>query len=196
MKRAGFCLLFVCFVCFVFGMPKFASADSASDIQSQIDANNQQITSLEADIAEDQQQLTALGTEKSTLQSTISSLTLSQKQIATQIQITQNKIASANLQIQQLTLSIGDKETAIAADQDAISDALRSVDEGEQTPLITGLISANSLSDAWQSADEDAQFNQALMNNISDLNTARTKLATNRDSVTKRRRFSCLLKRN
>ncbi len=181
MKRIGLSLLFACFI---FVVPRFARADAASDIQSQINANNQQIASLEADIAEDQQQLTALGSEKNTLQSTISSLTLSQKQLATQIQITQNKIASANLQIQQLTLSIGDKETAIAADQDAISDALRSIDEGEQTPLIVGLISADSLNDAWQAADEDAQFNRALGNNINDLLNARTVLSNNRDQVT------------
>ncbi|MGD0328173.1 MAG: peptidoglycan DD-metalloendopeptidase family protein [Minisyncoccia bacterium] len=169
----------------VLGVPRFVFADAASDIQSKINANNQQINSLETDIAADQKQLDNLGAQKNTLQSTIDSLTLSQKQLATQIQVTQNKIVSANLQIQQLTLSIGDKETSIAADQNAIGKALQSVAEGEQMPLITGLISANSLTDAWQITDEAMQFNRALSNNIDDLRAARNELATNRDDVTK-----------
>ena len=124
MKRIGLCLFFACLV---FGVPRYTHADATADIQSQIDANNQVINSLQATIASYQKQLDALGTEKSTLQSTISALTLSQKQLATQIQVTQSKITSANLQIQQLTSSIGDKETNIAADQDAISDAFEAL---------------------------------------------------------------------
>ena len=144
MKRIGLLLIF--FISLHFSCAQiYVYADATSNIQSQIDANNQQINSLRSGNCRIPKTTKALGTEKNTLQSTISSLTLSQKQLATQIQMTQNKIASANLQIQQLTLSIGDKETAISADQDAISKALRNVDEGEQTPLIIGLISSNSL---------------------------------------------------
>ena len=164
-------------------LPTTAYADAASDIQAKINANNQQLKALEAEIAEDQRQLNALGAKKSTLQSTISSLTLSQKQLATQIQATQNKIASANLQIQQLSLSIGDKEESIDADQAAIAKALQDVAAGERTPLIIGLVSANSLSEAWQIADEIIQFNRALTDNINDLRAARTTLANNRDQV-------------
>jgi peptidoglycan hydrolase CwlO-like protein len=185
MKQNGlFAIFFASCVAFSFCVPQRTYADT-STIQSQIDANDQQISSLESEIAEYQKQLNTLGAEKNTLQSTISSLTISQKQLAAQIQITQNKITSANSQIQQLTLSIGDKETAISADQDAISKALRSVDEGEQTPLITGLLSSQSLDEAWQVTDEAVQFNRALMSDISDLQNTRTELSTNRDSVTK-----------
>jgi len=162
-----------------------AHAQSAADLQAQIDARNQQISAIEADIAAFQSQLNALGAKKNTLQSTISSLTLSQKQLASQIQLTQSKIAQANLQIQQLTHSIGDKESSIAADRDAISKALRAVAEGEGTPLITSLISSDTLGSAWHLADEMAQFNRALSNNINDLRAARTALASNRDEVTK-----------
>ncbi|MCX6786729.1 MAG: peptidoglycan DD-metalloendopeptidase family protein [Candidatus Kaiserbacteria bacterium] len=181
MKHIG---LFIFFVCIVLGVPRFAYADAASDIQSKIEANNRQLDSLKADIAAFQDQLNALGTKKNTLQSTISSLTLSQKQLATQIQVTQNKIASANLQIQQLTLSIGNKETSIIENQDAISKALRSIAENEQTPLITELISSDSLGEAWQETDKAIQFNRALSNNIDNLRTVRTVLTIDRDAVT------------
>lgn len=186
MTRIGYHFFFflILFALSVLGIPRFVFADATSDIQSKIDANNQQINSLEADIAAFQKQLDAIGEKKNTLQSTVDSLTLSQKQLASQIQVTQNKIASANLQIQQLSLSIGDKETSIATDQSAIVKALNGIYEGEQPSLIIELISSNSLDDAWQSVDEFMQFNRALQKNISDLHDARTALATNRDQVT------------
>ena len=165
--------------------PRFAFADAASDIQSQIDANNQQLGALKAEIVEYQKQLDVLGAQKNTLQSTISSLTLSQKQLATQIKVTQNKIVSANLKIKELTLSIGDKEATIAADRDAIAKALRTIAEDERAPFITYLISSRSFGEAWQMTDQAILFNRALGNDISNLRAVRTKLAMNRDEVTK-----------
>ncbi|MFI5260332.1 MAG: murein hydrolase activator EnvC family protein [Candidatus Paceibacteria bacterium] len=185
MKRLGLLLFFFVLVAgAALGVhPRLAGADAASDIQSQIDANQQQVAAIKADIAAFQQQLDILGAKKDTLQSTISSLSISQKQLAAQIRLTQNNITAANLQIQQLTLSIGDKETAIAADQLAITKQLQTVSETEQIPFVVTIISADSLSSAWQLTDQAIQFNQALANNIHDLNDAKKTLADSRDKV-------------
>ena len=184
MTRYGFPLFFfVLCAGLVLGTPRLALADAASDIQAQIDTNNQQLESLKAEIAAYQTQLNALGTQKNTLQSTVNSLALSQKQLATQIKVTQNKIASANLKIQELSLSIGNKEASISADQEAIAKALRGVAQDEQKPLIAELISSHTLGDAWQATDQAIQFNKALGSDISNLRTARADLAANRDAV-------------
>lgn len=171
------------FIASTFSAPELAYADTASELQAQIDANNQQLEALKAEIAKYQKQLDAVGAKKNTLQSTISSLALSQKQLATQIQVTQNKIASANLQIQQLTLSIGDKEARIAIDQQVVSKQLRRMTEREQVPLIATLISSESFSNAWQTVDQAVQFNKALAENIERLRSVRTQLATNREEI-------------
>lgn len=167
----------------LFSAPGVTSADTTSDLQAQINANNQQLEALKAEIASYQKQLDTVSAKKNTLQSTISALAISQKQLATQIQVTNNKIASANLQIRQLTLSIGDQEEKIKIDQSAISKQLRSVTESEQVPLIATLISSDSLAGAWQSIDQAVQFNQALAENINDLRAIRTELASNREQV-------------
>ena len=180
MTRFGFFF----FLFFLLCAPSFAFADATSDIQAQINANNQQLEALKAEIVAFQEQLNTLGTKKNTLQSTISSLTLSQQHLATQIKVTQNKIASANLQIKQLTLSIGDKEESIATNQNAIAKALQGIAEGERTSLVAQLISAHSLTDAWQTADEAIQFNRALADDIHDLRAVRVELSTNRDEIT------------
>ncbi len=179
MNRWFFALLLTAY-CF---LPTVSYAQSASNIQAQIDIQSQKINALRTEIERDQQQLDVLGTKKSTLQSTISTLTLSQKQLVAQIQITQAKIASANLQIQQLSFSIGDKESSIATDQIAIRKALRIIAEGDQRSLITQLVSADTLGDAWQITDHARQFNRALGSDIDHLQATRTVLATNRDQV-------------
>ena len=179
MDRRFFALLLFAF-CF---LSATAYAQSASDLQTKIDAQSTQINALKAEIAQYQQQLNDLGTKKNTLQSTISTLTITQKQLSAQIQITEAKIASANLQIQQLTLSIGDKESSIESDQAAVAKALRSIAEGERESLITELVSADTLGEAWQIADQALQFNRALGADIIHLQTTRTTLATNRDQV-------------
>ena len=160
-----------------------ALAQSASDLQSQIDQHNSQISQLEADIAQYQTQLDALGKQKNTLQGAISQLTLSQKQLAAQIAITQNKIAAATLQITQLTNQIGDKQETIAADQSAIARALRDAAESEDTPVIQQLFSADNLTQVWQIADQTLQFDQALENDVKDLQLAQATLSSNRDEV-------------
>lgn len=185
MTRTGlffFASIFVVFA--VLTTPRHTFADAASDIQAQIDANKQQLASLEAEITAFQKQLDALGKKKNTLQSTIASLTLSQQQLSAQIKVTQNKIASANLKIQELSLSIGDKEASISANHEAIAKALRTIAEDENISLVTQLISADSLGDAWKSVDHTVLFNRALSENINRLRVAREELATNRDQVT------------
>lgn len=186
MKHFGSFVLFILFsVGCVLGTPSYARADSTSDIQSKIDANKQQIDALEAEIAAFQKELDVLGAKKNTLQSTISSLTLSQKQLAAQIKVTQNKIASANLRIRQLSSSITDKEASIAANQTVIGKELRRIAESEQASLVTKIISTDSLGDAWRETDQAIQFNKALDDEIKDLRTVREALGADRDEVTK-----------
>ena len=180
----------------VLGAPLPVFADTASDLQAQIDANRQQLDALEAEIATYQKQLDVLGSKKNTLQSAISSLTLSQKKLASEIKVTQNKIASTNLTIKELTLSIGDKETTIAADQHATAKALRSIAEDEDAFLIIQLISSHSLGEAWETVDQAILFNRALGDNITDLRAARTALAVNRDQVTDTKATLVALQKN
>lgn len=167
----------------VLGYPRFAAAETASDIQAKIDANSQQIDAIKAEIAAFQKQLNELGTKKNTLQSTISSLTISQKQLASQIKLTENKIASANLQIKQLSLSIGDKEESIAEDKNAISAQLRSMTQNEDVSFVAKIIAADSLSEAWKETDQAIQFNEALVDNINTLRAVREALGVDRDKV-------------
>lgn len=193
MKHFGFSLFFIfCLVGFFLDSARFAHAiegasgtDEVSELQVKIDANQQQIDAINAEIAALQKELDVIGTKKNTLQSTINTLTLSQKQLAAQIKLTKNKITTANLQIQKLTTSIGDKESSISTDRDAIARQLRTIRDNEEISMITRLISAKSFGNTWKVTDQAIQFNESLARNIDGLRAARATLATNRDQVSK-----------
>jgi len=163
--------------------PTFARAQSVDSLTAQINAHNQQITDLEAEIKQYQAQLDTLGQQKNTLKSTVSSLTISQKQLSAQISITQNKISSANLQLAELTNEISDKESTIAADQAAIAKALRAVAQVDAAPMLERVIAADGFATAWQAADQSTQFNRALDADIQNLSNAKVALGQNRDAV-------------
>lgn len=156
-----------------------AHAQSASDLQAQIDAHNAQIAALDAEIAQYQAEVDQLGKQKQTLQSTVNSLAAQQKQLNAQISVTQAKIGSANLQLQKLSLSIGSAQDEIEADNVAIGKALRDVAESDQAPLIQQLFATDSLGAAWNAADQALQLNTALSGNIEQLKSAKVVLATN-----------------
>lgn len=165
------------------GFTRVTHADSSSDIQAQIDAHNQQIAALNADIAKYQAQLDTLGKQKSTLQSTISTLTVSQQKISTSLKVTQNQIGSANLKISQLSLAIGDKQSSIVTDRAAVALSLRQMSQGEDDTFVEQLFAADTIADAWRARDEAVQFNLALQGHVLDLAEAKAALAANRDQV-------------
>src|SRR3989344_309939 len=166
-----------------FGSAAETQAQSASEIQQKINDHSRQIEALQAEIAGYQKQVDALGKQKDTLQSAIDSLALSQKQLAAQISVTQNKIGSANLELQQLGVAIGDKEATIKIDREAIAKALREIARGEREPLIERMVGAESLAGAWQAAEAATQFNRALGEDITELRAVREQLAEDRDAV-------------
>lgn len=176
----------VFFLCLALGSlaaPARARADAASDLQAQIAAHNAQIAVLETQITQYQAQLDAATKQKSTLQSTVNALALAQKQLASQISVTQNKIAAATLTIQKLSLSIADKETTVADNRNAIASTLREAAQDEALPLLARLVSNDSFAQAWRTADALAQLDHALGEDIARLTAARDALAENRDAV-------------
>ncbi len=158
-------------------------AQSAADLQNQINTHNAQIKALNDEIAKYQKELNALAGQKNTLQSTINTLTVQQKQLASKIQVTQSNIAFANKEIDRLSLSIGDKEESIRNNQEAIGSALRDIAENENSTLFADLIASQDISEAWRAADAAIQFNRALGQQINTLRDAKVVLADNRDKV-------------
>lgn len=175
--------VYICAILIFIISNNIAFAGTVSDIQAQINENNRQLEALRAEIASFQNQLDILGTRRSTLQSTIRSLTLSQEKLDREIRVTQNRIASANLKIRELGSKIHDKEKAIVDNKHAIARVIRGIADSGRISLVAKIISANSLGEAWMAADHAAQFNRAIAEEIYNLRTIRAELTIDRDSV-------------
>ena len=105
-------------------------ADTASDLQAQIDSQNTAIAALDAEIAGYQDQLTAIGANKNTLESAIKTLTVTANNLKANIALTQKKIDANNLKIQQLGDSIVQTQASMEDLQAAVAKSIR--DENEQ----------------------------------------------------------------
>jgi murein DD-endopeptidase MepM/ murein hydrolase activator NlpD len=170
---------------FFFGFT-FAHADTTADtsaVQAQIDAHNQQINSLEAEIAGYQKQLTTLGSQKQTLQSSLKSIDVNRQKTSAQITVIQNQIAAATLALQQLGGQITAKQAEINLDKQALSASIRQIANSDENSFLPTLLASDNFVDVWNTVDSQVQLNEALQNHVQDLASATTQLADQQNQV-------------
>lgn len=168
-----------------------ASASSSAALQSQIDANEAEISQLNQEIASYQQQIQQAGADKKTLQAAINSLDLQRNKIQTQVALTQRQITTTQLQIQQLNGQITNTESAISADQSALAEYLILLQKDEAQPLIMQVLSSNDLSSAWSDVNATLQMQEAVTNAMATLRNQKETLASSKTaSQTKQQALS------
>lgn len=160
-------------------------ADTASDIQIKINARNADIQALEKEIAGYQVQINDLGDQANTLSRTIKSLDLTQKKLQANIQLTENKIANKNLQIQELSNEIIGKEETIVDNDRIISYSLSLVQQSEDKSIVEMILSSNSISNAWNSLQELGTIQGNLVERIKELRQLKANLETNKRATEK-----------
>ncbi len=179
MLRAIVVTALLCIVC----VPVPAKAQSAAELESQIKERNNQIRLLEEEIVQYQKQVDALGKQRSTLQTAIDSLSISQKQLSARISVTENKIEATNLELRGLESDIVDTEKTIERSASAVAEAFRQAAQEGNKPFVTQVFAANSLAEAWQAIDALGQFNTSLKEHINELAAAKTLLAANHEAT-------------
>jgi murein DD-endopeptidase MepM/ murein hydrolase activator NlpD len=168
-------------------LPSLASAQTASDIQKQIDDNNAQISQLDTEIAQYQTQLDATTQQKNTLQNTVNQLALQSKQLTAKITVTKSQINTTQLQIQQLAAGIATKQSTIDDEESGLAQSLRTLDATEQVPLSITLLSAGNISDAWQDIDAIASIQSAVQTDIVQLAADKQSLTTTKTAAEAKR---------
>lgn len=155
-------------------------AETAEELRAKIEAQNQKLAQLEKEIAGYQQELVSVGKQKQTLQQTVTTLDLSRKKIATDIQVTENKIDTTDLEIQELGYSISDKETSIDTNTQVLRRAVRQIQTEEDQSLIERLLSETSFSEMWEQVDALSQFQMALNDHVAELRDLKINLEVNK----------------
>jgi peptidoglycan hydrolase CwlO-like protein len=141
-----------------------STAVSTSSLQSELDANDQQIASLNQQIAQYQAALQQVGANKKTLQAAINSLDLQRSKVQAQVALTQDQINTTKIQIQQLGGEITNTQQTIGSDQTALGAYLESLQKEEDQPLIVQMLSAGGVVQAWSDINQTLQIQDGIQN--------------------------------
>lgn len=173
---------------------KYASAQTAADLQNKISDRNNAISQLEDQIKEYQKQIDALGGQADTLKSTLAKLDLTRQTLNASIQVTEDKITAANLTIDKLTLDIGSKQENITEDQQVIAQGLRQINESDIRSILQNLLSGEKLSDVWNDVEALKDLHAKVDQRIEDLKNAKADLETNKQAADKEKQALVALK--
>lgn len=158
-------------------LPALAHAQTASELQQQINEHNAQIAALDKEIAQYQIQLDAVGSKKKTLQNTLSQLDLLIKKATASINSTKKKISTTQLEIQQLAKGIARKQTSIDTGSAGLMESLRRLNETEVQPLVIRVLSSEDISAAWVDVDAAQTLQSAIREQIAELATEKQSLS-------------------
>lgn len=162
----------------------FVHAQTASDLQSKIDARNAQIKQLEDEINQYNIEVVNAESQAKTLQNTLKTLDLSNKKITTDIGLTNTKISKANLTITQLGDQITDTQAQIATNTKAVIAALQNVRQLEDVGLLELVLSHTNFSDVWTDIDSVNQIENTIREKSKELATLKTNMETERLTLT------------
>jgi len=157
--------LFILASCFL--IPKNSHADLASDLRQQINDHNNTISQLEAEIKQYQTELDKTSTQAQSLSNAISILNTNDKKLAAELNVTNQRITSTNLQIQELQLQIVGKKNDIALNRLALAENIRSISKSDDQSIIINLIKYSSLSEVWNAMEADNQFISKVKDHVS-----------------------------
>ena len=163
--------------------PSLSRADTASDLQAQIDSQNAAISALDKEIAGYQDQLTAIGANKNTLTNAIKTLTVTANNLKANIALTQKKITANNLQIQSLGDSIVKTQASMEDLQAAVAKSIRDENEQETNTLGDIIATQSNFADIWQQASQEATFRDDLHDKVVQLASTKTALESTQAQV-------------
>lgn len=158
-------------------------ADTVEQIRDQITEINRERAKIDEEIKGYEKQLQTIAGSKQTLQSAIQTLDVSRTKTAAQIKSIQQKIASANLRLNELALEINDKEASIALDQAALAASLRAIDDEDDFSIVERLVGSEDFSEAWRSVDRLAALNETLRAHADALTEAKIALSDQHEAV-------------
>lgn len=162
-------------------------AESVDELKSKISDRNEAITKLEQEIKQYQTDIEALGKEKDSLSNTVKSLDISKKKLEADTKITENKIASKNLEIKELSFQIGDKSDRIVDARRVISRSFFDINQMNSASTIESLLGKSTFSDFWKDTDELVTLQTNMQDKIKELEDLKSNLEENKKLTEKKK---------
>ena len=177
------------------GHPLALYADAQSDLQDQIDSQNQKIADIQKEIVQLQTQLDSTSKQKQTLQSTVAELDLSIKKVSASISLTQSQISRTDLQIRQLSGSIATTTTKIGNERAGIAQTLRDLQAHDGESPAVELLGGQTLSSFFDEVATLGTLRDELGNRVDDLTSLKTMLVSNKNAAQDKRNQLAAYKR-
>lgn len=171
-------------------------ADTASDIQAQIDAQNLQIQELKNDIARTQLQLDTIGKQKQTLQGAVQELTLNIQKITKSITLTETQIQQKDLEITKLAGNILNTVSTIGSSREEVGGTLRLLASSDREPVLLEFLAGGTISSFFDEAVALGAVRSGLEGRIHELSVLKSGLESNKNTAEGKRKELAALKAN
>lgn len=160
-------------------------AQTADELKNLIESRASQIERLEKEIAGYQKEIDTLSSQSASLSSTIKSLQLTRKKLESNINLTQDKIASKNYEIQRLDSQINNKEENIDDNKRIINKTFLSINELNDQSLPELILGNRSISEALEAFEQLSMIQNGLKEKIEKLNEDKSNLENNKKASEK-----------
>ena len=148
-------------VVFLLVMPLMSSAATIDELRARISERNNAIADLEKEIAAYQEKLLTAGAEKQTLQAKVNELENTRKKLAAELKVTENRIATASLSIEELGLAIIQKEADIMSRRKEIAGAIRQINQSESNTFVETALKGK-FSELWNDLEAMSQLKASI----------------------------------
>jgi murein DD-endopeptidase MepM/ murein hydrolase activator NlpD len=149
--------------------PLITAAETAADIQRQIDAQNVQLAAVNKEIAQYEKQLAATSAKKTTLQKKLNEIIIQLKKTALSITATKNKLVTTQLELQKLSNTITDTQSKISTNKAGLGETIRLMHIADNVPLATQVLGSGKISDVWKEIDAAYMIQDAIRSHVETL---------------------------
>ena len=128
-----------------------------------------------------------VGNEKKTLESAVNTLDISRKKVSTDITLTQQKISSTDLTIEELESQITEKERRVTNNKSALSETLRTLNNVESDTLVETILTYENLSELWDHVETLERFQGAMNDDLEELTALKAELESRKNETEQKR---------
>jgi murein DD-endopeptidase MepM/ murein hydrolase activator NlpD len=184
--------LFSILIIFIFANTTLAG--TVEDIKQKIDITTQSRAAIQKEIDAYQKQLKDIGTQATTLQNAIKTLTATGNKISASIRLNKNRINTAELEIQKLALEIKNKEKDIKSNSDVIYELIREINTGDQASVVENMLEHKSLSEFWNDMESMYQIQNRIREKLTETKQIRDGLTSDKKETEDKKKELLTLK--
>jgi murein DD-endopeptidase MepM/ murein hydrolase activator NlpD len=171
-------LLAVLLLAAVYWLPTVnnSSASRIDELKEEITERSSQLELLQKEIDEYQNEIDKLGKKEKTLKNQIRRLNTTLKKLKTDIRITENKIETANLNIERLFIEINDKQNAITENKETLAETIREINDLDSRSLVEITLAHDNFSDFFNDLERLESFQKDINLTLQSLKALKNEL--------------------